>query len=1128
MATVSYLLTIEPTASYWDCGEFICTAFRQEVGHPPGAPLFMILGRFFSLFAFGDVEKVAVMINSMSAIASGFTILFLYWSITHIGRRIVCANSHSGDMSACQLISVIGSGVVGALTFAYTDTFWFSAVEGEVYAMSSLFTAVVFWCILKWEDEAGCRYANRWLVLICYLMGLSIGVHLLNLLVIPAIVFVYYFRIYKTSARGLLKAFLVSCALLAGILYGIIPGVVKVASWFELLFTNGMGMPYNTGTVIYVILGVGALVYGLRYTIQKRKAVLNTILLCVSVIIIGYSSYAMIVIRSAANPPMDENNPNNVFALQSYLNREQYGDRPLIWGEYYNSPIVGYSDTKPTYIQRNGRYEIVDYKMARDYEPGSTTLFPRMYSIEPQHISGYLKWTGLGNKEIRPSFADNIKFFLKYQVGYMYFRYFMWNFAGRQNDLQGHDGNVMNGNWISGISWLDNARLGDQSLMSDTMRANKGNNKYYFLPLILGILGMLYLLTAGQSGKQYFWVVFMFFFLTGVAIVMYLNQTPYQPRERDYAYAGSFYAFAMYIGFGAAWLCSLAEKHLGGQKPAASGALALCMLGGPVILASQNWDDHDRTGRYTARDFAKNYLESCEPNAILFTNGDNDTFPLWYAQEVEGIRTDVRVVNLAYLNADWYINQMRNRAYLSDPLPISIEPDKIVEGSRDIVYIQENPSLFVSDRYEANRGKYAQAVDMMHERLIQLLRASKLQQILPDDYAAVVEGGQLKDKPLDMSRIIAKISANPGAYGADPQLAKALNSDMAQLMGRLQAEPVPLSRIVDFISSDDKATKIMSQAGEMVDYIPAGSFSLAVDKAKVLANGTVSESDSAGVVDRLEWKHPRGYLRKGEVILLDILAHNNWERPVYFAITVGDEAFQGLGDYFRLDGLAYRLVPVKTVSKTGDRGYVDPDILYNSYCRKFVWGGIDNPDVYLDENNMRMLMNVKSGFCRLADALLSAGDRARAVEVLDRSFQVMPPTTVPPSYYDIFLADVYYRAGCVDKARAVVERFSAQNIKDLRYMMSLSIEQQATVEDGFYRVSAIAHEIVRVLRENNDSRLAHKYALEYAQVLKDMPLLTNVTMEDFDTESFYKIYLQMTDLEKQLVQIYMFMLDESL
>ena len=496
-ASISYLLTIEPTASYWDCGEFICTAYRQEVGHPPGAPFFMILGRFFSLFAGGDVTKVAAMINSMSALASGFTVLFLYWSITHIAKRIICTK----DISLFESFAIIGSGITGALAFAYTDTFWFSAVEGEVYAMSSLFTALVFWCILKWEETSNEKYSNRWLILICYLMGLSIGVHLLNLLVIPAIVLVYYFKKYTITTKGIIKSLILSLIILAFVLYGIIPGVVYIASVFELIFTNGFGAPYNTGTIIYAVLGISGLGYGLYYSFKNRKAVLNTVLLGITVIIIGYSCFAMIVIRSMANPPMDENNPDNVFALQSYLNREQYGDRPLIFGEYYNSPSIGYEDGSPVYIQKNGRYEIADYKAKRRFETGSTTFFPRMFSQEPSHFKGYEHWAGV-NKNDKPSFVQNLKFFFDYQVGYMYLRYFLWNFVGRQNDIQGHDENLINGNWISGIPFIDNARLGDQDLLPDYLKNNKGRNRYFFLPLILGILGMIFMLKSNAQGKR--------------------------------------------------------------------------------------------------------------------------------------------------------------------------------------------------------------------------------------------------------------------------------------------------------------------------------------------------------------------------------------------------------------------------------------------------------------------------------------------------------------------------------------------------------------------------------------------------------------------------------------------------
>ncbi|MCQ2249869.1 MAG: DUF2723 domain-containing protein [Bacteroidales bacterium] len=1128
VATISYLLTIEPTASYWDCGEFICTAFRQEVGHPPGAPLFMILGRFFSLFAFGDVEKVSVMINSMSAIASGLTILFLYWSISHIARRIVCGVQGADAASIAQRISIIGSGVVGSLAYAYTDTFWFSAVEGEVYAMSSLFTAVVFWCILKWEDEASQKYSNRWLVLICYLMGLSIGVHLLNLLVIPAIVFVYYFKKYETTGLGIIKAFLVSCLILAGVLYGIIPGVVWLASRFELMFTNGMGLPYNTGTIIYVVLGVGALVYGLYYSARNGKVVINTILLCVSVIIIGYSSFAMIVIRSAANPPMDENNPDNVFALQGYLNREQYGDRPLLRGEYFNSVIERYEDGSPTYIQRNGRYEIVDHKPVHIYEPGSTTFFPRMYSPDPMHVRGYQYWAGLENTAAKPTFGQNLAFFFRYQINYMYLRYLWWNFIGRQNDIQGHDNSPIHGNWISGIPSIDNARLGDQGLLSDALQNNKGNNKYYFLPLILAIFGVLYMLMSGKDGRQYCWVVFLFFFMTGIAIVVYLNQTPYQPRERDYAYAGSFYAFAMYVGFGMAFLCRVAEKYVGRSVASASVALMLSIVCGPLILAIQNWDDHDRSGRYTARDFGKNYLESCAPNAILFTNGDNDTFPLWYAQEVEGIRTDVRVVNLAYLNTHWYINQMRRKAYLSNPLPISISSDKLVEGSRDVVYHNEVPNMFFAQKYETNLPKYAQRVDAVHGKLLELLGNSGFQKALPGDYDAVVNKLQLKDQPVQMARFINGLAQQPEKLGVDRGSISTLKNDMDLLVAEICREPVPLDAIVDLIADDSENSKAVMDNGEKVDFVPTLNYMLPVDKARVIASGTVAGADTARIVDRLVWKHPRGYIRKAELMVLDILAHNNWERPVYFAITVGNEAYQGLDKYFRLDGLAYRLVPVETKPANGERGYVDPDIMYSAYCQKFAWGGIDNPGVYLDENNLRMLMNVKNGFCRLAGAYVDRGNNDKAVEVADRCYKVMPRNLVAPSYYDVEMARIYYRTGCSDKARSVMDALGEQIFQDLRYFTSLGGDMAELVQTDFDRSAALAHEVVRQLRENGDADYARRYALKFADILRNVPLLTNVTAGTVDSKSFYDMYMRMSDSQKQLVQIFMFLLDESI
>ncbi len=674
IATITYMLTIEPTTSLWDCGEFITTANGLEVGHPPGAPLFMIMARFFALLA-PSPSYVAYMVNTMSALASAFTILFLFWTITHLAKKIVIKGS---EITTANLIAIMGTGMVGALAYTFSDTFWFSAVEGEVYASSSLFTAVVFWAILKWENVANEPHSNRWLILIAYLMGLSIGVHLLNLLAIPAIVFIYYFKKYEPTRNGILAAGGISIAILGTIMYGIIPGIVTIASWFELLFVNGFGLPYNTGVMVYAISLVALVVWAINYSIKKKMVILNTIVTAFVVIVIGYSSFAMIVIRSSANPPMDENNPDNVFALLSYLNREQYGNRPLFYGEYYNAPALSLENTSPTYIQKNSKYVIATYKNKYNFDSRFETLFPRMYSPNPAHVNQYKYWGNtnkrnairLENGEIRykPSFASNLMFFFSYQVNFMYWRYFMWNFVGRQNDLQGQGG-ISRGNWISGIPFIDEARLGNQDKLYPEMKNKKSRNTYFFLPLILGLIGMLYHYQSGKKGKQDFWVVMLLFLFTGLAIVVYLNQTPLQPRERDYAYAGSFYAFAIWIGLGVLGIYELLKKKI---PAAASAGLAtvICLLAVPTLMTQQNWDDHDRSGRY------------------------NDTFPLWYAQEVEGIRRDIRIVNLSLLAGDWYINQMRQKVFDSAPLKMSFSAEKIEPGVRDGIPILKNKERY--------------------------------------------------------------------------------------------------------------------------------------------------------------------------------------------------------------------------------------------------------------------------------------------------------------------------------------------------------------------------------------------------------------------------------------------------
>ncbi|WP_421917839.1 protein O-mannosyl-transferase family [Marinifilum sp.] len=694
IAAIVYFLSLEPTVSFWDCGEFITASYKLEIGHPPGAPFFMVLARFFALFA-GGTENVAHMINALSGMLSAFTILFLFWTITHLAQKLI---SNSQEPSEMQIWKAIAAGFIGAMAYTFSDTFWFSAVEGEVYATSSLFTAVVFWCILKWENESGKAYANRWIILIAYLMGLSIGVHLLNLLAIPAIVMVYYFKNYTPTRNGIIKALGLSVLLLGGAMYVIIPGVVKLAFLFDLFFVNVIGLPFNSGLIIFILVVIATIVWGIRYTINKQKILANTVLMAFTVVLIGYSSYALIMIRSNANPSLDQNNPEDLHTLLSYLNREQYGDTPLIYGQYFNAPLdqnERYVKDKNVYIKKDGKYVISYEKKKANFKDSHKSIFPRMHTkgMSGKNPVEYAKWTGVDpNQKEKPSFLQNLKFFFSYQVNYMYVRYFMWNFVGRQSDKQSYGG-VVEGNWISGIPFIDNMRLGDQALRPDHMKNNRGNNKYYFLPFLLGIAGLLYQYRKNKTGQKDFWVIMLLFVFTGLAIVLYLNQPPLQPRERDYAYAGSFYAFAIWIGLGFLAVLEACKRVLKSEKIAVPLVFVLCCAAVPVLMAQQNWDDHDRSGRYLARDMAYNYLNSCEPNAILFTMGDNDTFPLWYLQEVEGVRTDVRVCNLSYLSTDWYIDQMKQQNYDSAPLPISMPKEKYLEGKRDVVYLVDDPRL---------------------------------------------------------------------------------------------------------------------------------------------------------------------------------------------------------------------------------------------------------------------------------------------------------------------------------------------------------------------------------------------------------------------------------------------------
>ncbi|MFI3297771.1 MAG: DUF2723 domain-containing protein [bacterium] len=1034
IAAITYLLTIEPTASFWDCGEFISSAYKLEVGHPPGAPFFMMTARMFSLFA-SDPTQVAAMVNAMSALCSAFVVLFLFWTITHLARKIVVREGQ--EVSLGKGIAILGSGLVGALAYTFSDTAWYSAVEGEVYAYSSLFTAVVFWCILKWEDVAEEPTAARWLILIAYLMGLSIGVHLLNLLAIPALVLVYYFKKYNATFKGAIAAIIVSGVILIAVLYGMIPGFVKVASWFELLCVNSLGMSFNSGVIIYLIITVAALVWAIYETQNVKNEVrakiaflvamsllgvpflgdgiiigllviagvatllfaikkwnyywMNTIILCMTVMLIGYSTYAMIVIRSLANTPMDQNSPEDVFALQSYLNREQYGDRPLLYGAMYSAPEVLRVEGnmcvpvgiygKNTWQQKikvsddeKDKYYVAGRKQ-KGYEMDSRfkMLFPRMYSSQANHVKAYESWGDVKGKKIKidrcgreetvvmPSMGENLRFFFSYQVNFMYWRYFMWNFSGRQNDLQS-SGEIDRGNWISGISFIDNARLGNQDNLPSDLQNNKGRNRYFMLPLLLGLLGIVWQLCSKKRGNESFWVVFALFFLTGLAIVVYLNQTPYQPRERDYAYAGSFYAFTIWIGLGVMFIYSLIEKYI--SKPVAAIVATILCLGVPTLMAQQNWDDHDRSGRTMARDFGLNYLNSCKENAIIFSNGDNDTFPLWYNQEVEGNRTDMRVCNLSYFNTDWYIDQMRRGAYESAPLPLSWDKKDYVSGKLDISRVMDHPQI---------KGD-------------------------------LTIGDALN-------------------YMRDPR----------------------------FIDGDNIGT------------IFSSTLTLPIDKKQVIATGTVDAADSLTILDKMSIKLNRS-ITKSQVMVLDMLNTNNWERPIYIAATVGEEFYPALKDYMQLEGLAYRIVPTR-----GKRDRVNTEVMYDNMMNKFLWGGIADPNVYLDEQHQRMARTMRLMFGNLAESLYNEGDKTRALEVINKCFEVAPATTLPYDYSCSILANIYYKLNEPEKADEILTSLTEAYVEKIEWNMTLSPEMRSNVsnENSLKQNVALIQHIWQIAVEAN-------------------------------------------------------------
>ena len=1035
IAAFVYCSTIEPTASFWDCPEFITTGYKLEIGHPPGAPFFMLTANLFSHFA-SDPTQVARMVNTMSALLSATCILFLFWTITHLTRKLILKDWSS--LTTSKLIAIEASGLVGALIYTFSDTFWFSAVEGEVYAYSSAFTAVVFWLILKWEDHANEPHSDRWLILIMYMTGLSIGVHLLNLLCVSAIVLVFYYRKFpNANLKGSLVALVISFVLIAAILYGVVPGIITVGGWFELFFVNTLGCPFNTGVIIYVILLVstviwaiyesyvnksfkrsnisfvlsvamlgvpfygygwsaffiGVVVLAVLWFVVNRQVIIdktkkpfvsarikNTVLLCMLMLMIGYSSYAVIIIRSSANPPMDQNSPEDIFTLGSYLSRDQYGDNPLVYGQAYTSQVqldIEDGMCKPHMVEgapiyqrkekasadEKDSYFIVSRK--RDYKYAQNMLFPRMWSSS--HAEAYESWMGgVDGKQVPydrcgelisvkvPTMMENLRFFLSYQCNFMYWRYFMWNFAGRQNDIQGN-GELEHGNWISGISFLDNMRLGDQSKLPDDLKNNKGHNVFYCLPLLLGLIGLFWQAYRGQRGIRQFWVVFFLFFMTGLAIVLYLNQTPMQPRERDYAYAGSFYAFAIWCGIGVAAIIDLLKKYLKLNGTAVAAVVSILCLLVPIQMASQTWDDHDRSGRYVCRDFGQNYLMSMQDkgNPIIFTNGDNDTFPLWYNQEVEGVRTEARVCNLSYLATDWYIDQMCRDAYDSPAVPITWPRLDYCSGTNEYVEVRPEAKNQILELYKTNPNE-----------------------------AKVAFG----DNPFELKNIMKH-----------------------------------------WVRSKD----------EDFHFIPTDTLYVTIDKEAVKKSGMMMAADS--IPDRMVISlKGKNALYKNDLMMLEILAQCNWTRPIYVATTVGAENYMNLGDNFVQEGLANRITPF-TTNVAGAKNF-DTERVYTNMMTRFKYGGLEKKGIYLDETVMRMCYTHRRLFAQLALHLIAEGKLDKAKKTLAYAEKVIPSYNVPMNYLSggLDIAKAYAHLGNKAKATETLKAIFDNSHQYMRWYNSLT------------------------------------------------------------------------------------------
>ncbi len=1038
VALVTYTMTVEPTVSFWDCGEYIATAAKLQVGHPPGAPLYQMIGAFFAMFA-PDASKVALMVNMMSVFSSAFTILFMYWSSTILLRKIVgkfSERNHSNDLM------ILGSVFVGSMAFTFSDSFWFNAVEAEVYAMATLFIALLFWLGLRWEQDMDTPRGNKWLLIISLVVGLSFGVHFMALLTIPAIGFLYYFKHYKTiTIKNFIIANIVVVSVLLFIFKLLLPWTLAFFGKLEIFMVNNIGLPFNSGTIFAFLLMVAFFYFGLNYTRKKMLPQYNTLLLCILFIFVGFSTWMMLPIRANANVVINENKPSDAAEVLAYYNREQYGVNPLFYGTQYTEMFAGlddddpYRDKKPNYERdyKLGKYVITNnYKNAeQNSDDYHKAILPRMWSTD--HAENYMNFTDVVEFQIDPDYAheqelvslvgefrnayaagqidndgyiaflkaygqyliiekpsmiDNLKFMFEYQFGYMYWRYLMWNFTGRQNDIQGKYDNL-DGNWLSGVKFIDEMHVGPQDNLPADVKNNKGRNLYYFLPFILGIIGLVF--HANKDLKS-FYVLLVLFLFTGLAMKVYLNERPFEPRERDYVMVGSFYVFAIWIGIGVYAIYDYVKKWI---QPIIAGPIvfAATLLAAPVLMASQNWDDHDRSEKYTALAMAKAYLNSCEPNAILYTIGDNDTFPLWYAQEIEHIRTDVRIVNTSLFNTDWYIDQMKAKAYESEPLPIS----------------------FTHEQYVGDKLDYS-----IHRSLTETR-------------------WDIKD-------------------------------------------------FINFISSNDPRTIIEWENGQKIHFYPTNKIRIPVDKNAIIANKVVSPQYYDSIVSHIDIDIKGQALYKNRLMMLDIIANNNWKRPIYFSAgSFGDDDYLWMKDYLQLDGMLYKLVPIRTPLDKApsplDMGMIDSEKMYD-IVMKWDWGNSESPDIYHDPETRKNSISYRTNLARLMEQLINEGKIDKAKNIINLAMAKMPVDYF--GYYTLLepFAAGYYEVGEKAKARALLEKLVVKYRENLDYYKTFKPSQQNNIAVEIVTDIERYRGLLHVMEDRGDTEFYNKHKATFNSYVK--------------------------------------------